>query len=295
MSHTNQTTNYELSQFVGSDKPAWLVDYNGDMLKIDNAIGGVASDVATVQGDITEINAAIGAEGLSGRVTDAENAITSINTTIGDTVLPTTAQTLTGAISEAISDIGDVDTALGVVRNTAGAAQTAAEAASQLAYTIANVYDSSETYAVGDYAIYQNTLYKCTTAILVGEVFDPAKWTSVKVMEEMPSGGGSVDADDVSYNNTTSGLTATNVQDAIDELATGIPVQTVEAKRGTIAAGSTSATLTFNGTIGTNTFVDWYVGDGTITPTSVATSAHTVVITIPSQPSDTAVGAVIRN
>ena len=38
MSSTNKTTNYELSQFVGSDKPAWLADYNSDMSKIDTGI-----------------------------------------------------------------------------------------------------------------------------------------------------------------------------------------------------------------------------------------------------------------
>ena len=36
MSSTNKTTNYDLSQFVGSDKPAWLSDYNQDMSKIDD-------------------------------------------------------------------------------------------------------------------------------------------------------------------------------------------------------------------------------------------------------------------
>ena len=35
MSSTNKTTNYELSQFLGTDKPAWLSDYNTDMSKID--------------------------------------------------------------------------------------------------------------------------------------------------------------------------------------------------------------------------------------------------------------------
>lgn len=35
MASTNKTTNYELSQYVGSDKPTYLGDYNGDMLKID--------------------------------------------------------------------------------------------------------------------------------------------------------------------------------------------------------------------------------------------------------------------
>lgn len=45
MAHTNQTPNYELSQFLGTDKPAWLVDYNGDMEKIDLGIKA-AKDVA---------------------------------------------------------------------------------------------------------------------------------------------------------------------------------------------------------------------------------------------------------
>lgn len=35
MSSTNRTTNYKLSQYVGTDKPTYLGDYNGDMLKID--------------------------------------------------------------------------------------------------------------------------------------------------------------------------------------------------------------------------------------------------------------------
>ena len=296
MAHTNATANYELSQFLGTDKPAWLVDYNGDMLKIDTALKNVADAEASSAEDIQELQDAIGAEGLTGRITDIENDIGDIKTEIGNVVLPTTAQSLTGAIAELKGVNDDQNTAIN--QNAVDIAQVggAVEGVSQLAYTIANVYDSSATYAVGAYAIYQNTLYKCTTAINVGEVFDPTKWTSVKVMSEVgQGGGGSVDADDVSYDNTASGLSATNVQDAIDELATGTPVQTVEAQRGTIAAGSTSATLTFTGTINATTFVDWYVGDGTITPTSVTTTTHTVVITIPAQSADTPVGSVIRN
>lgn len=45
MAHTNQTPNYGLSEFVGSDKPAWLIDYNGDMEKIDLGMKS-AQDVA---------------------------------------------------------------------------------------------------------------------------------------------------------------------------------------------------------------------------------------------------------
>lgn len=38
MSSTNKTPNYDLSQFIGTDKPTYLGDYNGDMLKIDTAL-----------------------------------------------------------------------------------------------------------------------------------------------------------------------------------------------------------------------------------------------------------------
>lgn len=38
MSSTNKTTNYNLSQYIGTDKPTYLGDYNGDMLKIDTQL-----------------------------------------------------------------------------------------------------------------------------------------------------------------------------------------------------------------------------------------------------------------
>lgn len=44
MSSTNKTANYQLSQYIGTDKPTYLGDYNSDMSKIDaqmkaNAVG----------------------------------------------------------------------------------------------------------------------------------------------------------------------------------------------------------------------------------------------------------------
>lgn len=49
MASTNKTTNYELSQYIGSDKPTYLGDYNGDMLKIDTAIHNNATAITTAQ------------------------------------------------------------------------------------------------------------------------------------------------------------------------------------------------------------------------------------------------------
>lgn len=46
MSSTNKTTYYGLSQYIGTDKPTYLGDYNSDMSKIDAGIHG-AEDKAT--------------------------------------------------------------------------------------------------------------------------------------------------------------------------------------------------------------------------------------------------------
>lgn len=48
MSSTNHTTNYNLPQFVGSDKPAWLGDVNPAMSAIDTQMKANADGVAEI-------------------------------------------------------------------------------------------------------------------------------------------------------------------------------------------------------------------------------------------------------
>lgn len=48
MTATKHTENYNLSQFVGTDRPTWLGDYNGDMTKIDAQLKRNADGVASV-------------------------------------------------------------------------------------------------------------------------------------------------------------------------------------------------------------------------------------------------------
>lgn len=53
MSSTNKTANYKLSQYIGTDKPTYLGDYNGDMLKIDTQLkanADAASNAASAAG-----------------------------------------------------------------------------------------------------------------------------------------------------------------------------------------------------------------------------------------------------
>ena len=106
MSSTNKTTNYELSQFIGTDKPAWLSDYNGDMNKIDTAIH-TASSTAT------------GADGK------ADANATSIGTLSN---LTTTAKTsLVAAVNEVDSNSDTAQNTATLAGTTANEAKTTAD------------------------------------------------------------------------------------------------------------------------------------------------------------------------
>ena len=73
MSSTNKTANYELSQFLGSDKPAWLGDYNTDMGKIDAQMKLNADAASGADGKADANATAIGT--LANLTTDAKNNI----------------------------------------------------------------------------------------------------------------------------------------------------------------------------------------------------------------------------
>ena len=49
---------------------------------------------------------------------------------------------------------------------------------------ISDKYDSSKTYAVGDYCIYNDTLYKCKTEITSAEEFASSKWEATNCGKE---------------------------------------------------------------------------------------------------------------
>lgn len=73
MAHTNETPNLKLSQYVGSDKPTYLGDYNSDMLKIDQA-------VATLQGSTGDYDARI--TRIEGNQTEVDKAVKAVTETV---------------------------------------------------------------------------------------------------------------------------------------------------------------------------------------------------------------------
>lgn len=116
MSSTNKTTNYELSQFIGTDKPAWLTDYNSDMSKIDTGIN-TAQNTAT--GADGKADSALTNIGTLGNLTTSakESCVLAINEVDGHA--DTAQETANSAISIANTAAGNVTTLIGKFALTA--------------------------------------------------------------------------------------------------------------------------------------------------------------------------------
>lgn len=228
MSATNSTPTINLPLFIGTDKPAWLTDFNGAMNAIDSAIatlqtaeGGTASALASLSQSVEALSGTVSQhttslQTITTAVAGNTGSINTINSLIGNGQPTTEDKTIIGAINEIYAEIG---------------------------------------------------------------------------------GGDGVDADEVNYDNTSSGLTADDVQEAIDELAAAIPsAAAVEVKSGTLTAGQTSVVLTFTQqTIGASTLVDIYTDDYDVAPTAVATTSTTVTLTFAVQAADLAVAVKVQN
>lgn len=230
MSATNATTNYSLPLFIGTDKPAWLVDWNGAMTDIDaqmkvNATAILANETA-----------------ISGLSTTVSAHTTSISTISGQIT------TLTTGLNTAQGNINTINSLIGNGEPTT------------------------------------------TDKTLIG---------AINEIYGMITGGGSteIQASNVSYDNTTSGLSATSVQAAIDEVYAAIPSTpaATEVQTGTLAAGTTSVVLTFaSQTIGATSLIDVYVEDG-INYTAIVTTSTTVTLTFDAQLADKAVAVRVTN
>lgn len=101
MSSTNKTTNYELSQFIGTDKPTYLGDYNGDMLKIDTALKTNANNIQAVSSTATTAS-----ENANTAITNAQTAQTTAET--ANTNAGNAQNTATNALNKSLQNESDI-------------------------------------------------------------------------------------------------------------------------------------------------------------------------------------------
>ena len=117
MASTNKTTHYNLSQYIGTDKPTYLVDYNQDMERIDTGIYGADSKATLNSSSIgTLSNLTTTAK------TDLVSAVNEVNSSavgVGDISQLTTSDktSVVAAVNEVDKDIGNL-TSLNTVNKT---------------------------------------------------------------------------------------------------------------------------------------------------------------------------------
>lgn len=90
-SATNHTAHYNLSQYISTDKPTYLIDYNSDMLAIDTAIYNAMSKAT-----VNETNIGTMENLTTTAKTDLVSALNEVNSQVG---------TNTSNISQNTSDI----------------------------------------------------------------------------------------------------------------------------------------------------------------------------------------------
>lgn len=145
MSYTNGTTHYNLPLTTGADKRDWS-DTNQSFSDVDAALYGAVQDTAQAALDIDALETRMDTAeqnistntgniaGLDTRVTTVEGAVTS----------------LSGQVTDTRQDLEDMICAY----NEASATSTHA-------------------YAIGDYFIYNDVLYRATQAIAIGDTIVP--------------------------------------------------------------------------------------------------------------------------
>ena len=61
MGHTNRTANYQLPQFIGTDKPSWLGDINDAFQKMETALNTLANVNSVQESTIAALTARVAA------------------------------------------------------------------------------------------------------------------------------------------------------------------------------------------------------------------------------------------
>lgn len=116
MTATNHAENYSLSQFVGTDHPTWLGDYNGDMEKIDAQMKANADAIEqATAGSLTSVNhtADLTGNGTSGSPLGVADTIAR-KTDIPDTSKFATTSSLTSGLAGKVDKTASQPSTLGL-------------------------------------------------------------------------------------------------------------------------------------------------------------------------------------
>ena len=130
MSFTNHTPNYNLPQYVGTDKPTFLGDFNNAMTAIDTALHNNAQNAGEGLSELQQAQAAL---------TETQETLTEVQTEVAN--VSGIAATVNQNVQQALTAANDATTAANSATSQIQPAVTAANQASadaQAAQQVAN-------------------------------------------------------------------------------------------------------------------------------------------------------------
>lgn len=232
MASTNKTTNYELSQYIGTDKPTYLSDYNGDMYKIDAQMKVNADNIATA------ISSASTATSTANTANSTANSALS------------TANTASSTASSASTTASNAQSTANSALSTATSAQTTANSALTKAtglensLTFTDFDDLTVTTSVGSVTL--NDL-KCASNSdgSVGKLYGHFRANQLSGATDMTATASTKLRPDSQITIHCLGLCFTSSSNNFLNMTLGVPVDVTIATNGNI-------TISFSGRGGTN-------------------------------------------
>ena len=123
---TNKTANYELPQFVGTDKPTWLGDFNSAMADIDAGMHENASDISAMASDVATATST--ASQASQNVASLTSTVSTLSSDVSSAT--TTANNASSTASSALNTANSANTLAGTANTTANTANDKADSIS---------------------------------------------------------------------------------------------------------------------------------------------------------------------
>lgn len=157
MASTNKTPNYNLPQFISTDKPSWLGDFNSAMLAIDTAIKGAADEGTSAASQANAASEAASAASKAAKA--AQSAAESATAQVGS---------VSTIANQALSKATSAQTDATQAKQTAQSAQTVADTAQQTATSAASAASTAQSTASGASTTAQQALSKAEEALSAG-------------------------------------------------------------------------------------------------------------------------------
>ena len=158
---TNKTANYDLPQFVGTDKPTWLGDFNTAMATIDGGMAENKSNIESMDSRVssaesTASQASQNVSALTTRVSTVESSVSSATTTANNA-----QQTATSALNTANTANGKADTNASAITTLDSRVDSVEDDIAEFNFDTFTTIEKANTTASNlnsDYQVYNLTL-----------------------------------------------------------------------------------------------------------------------------------------